>query len=294
MLAAAAIAAAAASADAHAERGTVVAIVSKDIPSYKSALAGVTRTLPGHPVEWLDQGEEPAIARIRARPPEVAVAIGARAAKAAVAAFPELPLVYCMVLDPTGHALFGSRVTGIPLEIALRDQVEAFKKAVKSLNRIGTVVASSRPPPDLKDAAAAAARLGVEIFVETAAEAGDFPAAVERLLPRIDGLIVLQEPAVVTRDTFRAALDAAMARRVPVLASTEEYARLGALVGLAVDHEQAGRDAALLAQALLAGKKASDLPPPRPKWRYIVNLTTATLLGATVAPEIVAGARTVR
>ncbi len=272
----------------------VVAIVSKDIAPYKRALAGVTRTLPGQPVEMLDPDEATAVKRVKDRKPGAVVAIGVKAAKAARLAVPNVPVVYCLVLDPAGNGLVGPEAIGVPFQPSLRDEIEALTKALPAVSRVGVVINANHPPADLDASLASASRQGVTLEIERASDASELLSATARLAPTVDALAVLADPSIVTRDTFKAVADLAIRRKLPTVAATEEFAKLGALISLYMEFEEAGHDAAVLAGQLAAGKKPADVAPPAPSWQIVVNQTTAEAIGAKVAPAVLRAAQKIR
>jgi putative tryptophan/tyrosine transport system substrate-binding protein len=272
----------------------VIAVVSKDIAPYKRALAGVARTLPGNPFLMLDQDEAAVLKRIKDRAPAAVIAIGVKAARAVHAMAPEMPVVYCLVLDPEGNDLVTPTTLGVPFEPSLRDEIEVLKRAVPAITKIGVVINPARPPPGLDEALGAAQKIGVTVAVEKAGDAAELHAAVTRLAPRIDGIAVLAEPSIVTRDTFKSVMDLAIRRRLPVVATTEEFAKLGALISLHMEFEEAGHAAALAAEQIAMGRKPSEVTLQKPSWQVVVNLATAEAIGVTVAPAVLETARVVR
>jgi putative ABC transport system substrate-binding protein len=130
----------------------------------------------------------------------------------------------------------------------------------------------------------------MKVVAEPAASAAQFPDALQQVLPKAQALWLLSDATIVTQDTFRLMLEAAMSRKLPLLTFSDELVRQGALFALAPDFEGAGIEAARLALEIARGRKPSDLPPAQPRWNLVVNLTTARALGITVPSDVLKSA----
>ena len=81
-------------------------------------------------------------------------------------------------------------------------------------------------------------------------------------------------------------LRAAFDRHVPVIGFDPEFSRRGALISFWIDSADIGREAAHVAQTILAG---ATTPPPKafhPKQRMALNLGTAEYLGIAISPAV--------
>ncbi|MBI5547358.1 MAG: hypothetical protein HY901_26035 [Deltaproteobacteria bacterium] len=278
---------------APAQAGTkprVSALVSQSAAPYQRALVGFKRAWDGPVQTHIIEFEDDALEKVRAERPELILAVGVKAAKLAQTLGGEVPVVYCMVLDPKANGVGGPNLVGVPLEIPAQVQLSELKRLLPEARKVGLVFNPSRSSADLVAAQAAAQRLALSLVAEPASCASQFPEALQRLVPRSQALWLVADPTVVTQDTFRLMLESAMANRLPLLAFNDEFVRRGALLALTPDFEGVGVEAARLARELAAGKKPAELSPAEPKWSLVVNLATAKALGISFAAGALKGA----
>jgi putative ABC transport system substrate-binding protein len=225
--------------------------------------------------------------------PEVIVTFGATAAQAAKAATTTTPIVMAFAGDPVGAGLTaslarpGGNVTGMSLatpELAGK-RLELLKEVVPKLTRLSVLGETSRLP-EVRETQEAARTLGVAVaLVEfTVAERLNH-ALVEVSRNRPDALLVLNSALTATnRDRIS---DFALKSRMPLLSSTSEWARSGALMTYAPSITDSSQRAAAYVDKILKGAKPRDLPVEQPtKFDLVINLKTAKALGLTIPPSL--------
>lgn len=272
-----------------APRPRVSALVAQNTAPYQRALAAFKRAWDGPVATHILEFEDDALARVRAEAPSLVLAVGVKAAKAAQS-LGDIPVIYCMVLEPKANGVGAPHVVGVPLEVPPQIQLTELKRLLPAAKSVGLVFNPARSGRDVEDAKAAAGRLALSLVAEPASSAAQFPEALKRLVPKSQALWLLADPTVVTQDTFRLMLESAMAHRLPLLAFSDEFVRRGALLAITPDFEGAGIEAARLAQELADGKKPSEVSPAQPKWSLVINLSTAKALGITFPPAALKGA----
>jgi putative ABC transport system substrate-binding protein len=267
----------------------VSALLSQGTAPYQTALAAFRRAWDGpvsvHSLEF----EADALEKLKAEHPEIVLAVGVRAARL-VQGLGEVPVVYCMVLEPHANGLGAPLVVGGPLEVPAEVQLAELKRLLPSVQRVGLVYNPARSAAQLVEAQLAAEKLSLTLLAEPASSAAQFPDALKKLVPKAQALWLMADPTVVTQDTFRLMLESAMANRLPLLAFGDEFVRRGALLALSPDFEGAGAEAARLAREISQGKKPVEVTPAAAKWRLVVNRSTATALGIEFPPDSLKGA----
>ncbi len=265
-------------------------LMSRGTAPYQRALQGFLAGWDGEVVRHDLEFEDDALQRIRAEKPLVVVAVGARAAKAAQS-LGDVPVVYCVVLDPKAQGVGGAHVAGVPVEIPASVQLGQLKALLPAVKKVGLVYNPARSREEVADARAAAEKLGVELLAEEARSAAEFPGALQKLLGKAEALWLLADSTVVTQDTFRLMLEAALAKKLPLMVFSDEFVRLGALFALSPDFEASGGEAAKLAKQVASGTKPAEVAPAAARWKLVYNPGTAKSLGLPLPEAALQGAQ---
>ncbi len=264
----------------------VAALLSEDITAYREALEGFKRVYKG-PVVDFDMGQAGVrLGELRASHPALVLAVGVRAAKAAAEGFADLPVVYCMVLDPGVNGISGSNVTGVTLAIPVKRQIEGFRQVLPGLARLGVVYSPAKSGSLMEEARPAAAALGVTLLSESVQRSEQVPDALARLAGKVDGLWLPPDATVVTKETFRLALELSLARKVPLMVFNSQFVKAGALLALSPDYGASGSEAARIVKLILSGKKPAEIPMTAARGTLVVNVGTARSLGLEIPPSV--------
>jgi ABC-type uncharacterized transport system substrate-binding protein len=141
---------------------------------------------------------------------------------------------------------------------------------------------------DLLEAACRKAGLKLEaVPANTSVEVAD--AAIALAARRPD--VICQIPGNLTAAAFPTVQQAAQRARLPVFVFQSSQARGGAVLAMARDYHDAGRQSASLAVRVMRGERPAVIPfQTVSKTRLIVNLTTARQLGLTIPADLVSRA----
>ncbi len=271
----------------------VAALLSEDINAYRQALDGFKKAYRG-PVIDLEMGPSgDRLGEVRASHPEVVLAIGVRAAKVAADGLPDLPVVYCMVLDPELNGISGPNVTGVTLAIPVKRQLEEFRRVVPSMGRLGVVFNPTKSAPLIEEARSAAGAIGLTLIAESVQHSDQVPDALARLAGKVDAFWLPPDATVVTKETFRLALELSLARKLPLMVFNSQFVKAGALLALSPDYQASGEDAAKVVRQVLAGKKPGDIPVSATRGTLVVNVGTARSLGLDIPQAVLAKAQQV-
>jgi putative ABC transport system substrate-binding protein len=273
-------------AEAAPPEARVAALLSEDITAYREALQGFKAAYKG-PVIDFDMGQaDDKLGELRASHPALVLAVGVRAAKAAAEGFADLPVVYCMVLDPGVNGISGPNVTGVTLAIPVKRQIEGFKQVLPTLGRLGVVFSPAKSGNLMEEARSAAAALGVTLLTESVQRSDQVPDALARLAGKVDGLWLPPDATVVTKETFRLALELSLARKLPLMVFNSQFVKAGALLALSPDYAASGSEAARIVKLILSGKKPADIPTTAARGTLVLNVGTARNLGIEIPASV--------
>jgi putative ABC transport system substrate-binding protein len=232
-----------------------------------------------------------ATAQVLRQAPDVMLANGDPAAKAAQEATRTVPIIF-IAGDPTGEGLVqslahpGGNLTGLSvMEPSLGIKLLAILKQVApSVARVAILAntdsISHKRISEL--VVAAAPRMAVEVAVVPVGEPAEIEAAMTQWGRESDhGLIVLPDPK--TNSHRRLIVELAARYRLPAIYALRAATDDGGLMSYGVDLPEMFRQAAIYADRILKGAKPADLPIQLPtKFEFVINLKTAKGLGLEI------------
>jgi putative ABC transport system substrate-binding protein len=216
--------------------------------------------------------------------PRLVVAIGTQAARAAKEYFPDVPILYCLVLQPSQNKLVGTNIGGVTLDVELSQQFENIQKALPQLRRIG-VVYDDLTSGDVVKQARQYLKPSVQLVarnVRTPAEAGqEVRNLFGNVLGREDAFWLLWDPVVANSVNFKLLVKLSLEYKVPLIAPARPFVEAGALISVGADYLKAGKQAAKIAQQLLNSEaKAGDFRAEPPQDLVVtINGEVARKLG---------------
>ena len=270
----------------------VVILKSANIAPYNQAIAGFKSSMPADTTftEYDLKGDPQAgrtyASKIRASGADLVLAVGSKAAIAAKLEIFDIPVVYNMVLHPAKYDLKAANMVGVSAKSSIGQQLNTVRSLLPNLKRIGYLYDPEKTTPLPADAISQARQLGITFIDRQVRTAEHVPTALRELLPDVEALWLLSDSTVLTDESFTFLLRAAFDQHVPVIGFDPEFSRRGALISFWVDSADIGREAAHIAQSLLAGSAA---PPPKmfqPKQRMALNFGTAEYLGIAIPPAV--------
>lgn len=199
------------------------------------------------------------------------IALGYRAAESVNLVDAPVPTVYAMLPMRQAEGLLakaGGRRAALVLDQPLARQLRLIRLALPEVRRVGALVG----PATLeraRQAADVAADLGLVFEIELVKDDRELAPALNRLLPRVDALLALPDPAVHHSQSVPHILLTTFHARVPVIAYSEAYVLAGALIGLYSSEEQLVSETLQLATGLVQGRRRAGLHFPA---RFVVSV----------------------
>jgi len=118
----------------------------------------------------------------------------------------------------------------------------------------------------------------------------DFPAAFASMKKNQDQALMVTSPAFVFVHR-KAVIDLVAANRIPAIYEQQVFVEHGGLMSYGVNSSEMERRAALYVDKILKGARPADLPIEQPtKVELVINMKTATALGLTIPPALLARA----
>ena len=238
-------------------------------------------------------------AELVALKPDVILAIGTPAARAAKSATRMIPIIFARISDPIGSGLVpalarpGGNLTGLTVqtrELAAK-RFELLIAAVPDAKRVGALWDPNFLPagPLLKEIERAAQSLNLELITVAARGPDDFEPAIRAAIQeRAGAMIVL--PGIFS-DQSRHLADLMVKAQLPAMFYRREQVELGGLMSYGTSYTDMYRRAAAYVDKILKGASPADLPVEQPtKFELVINLKTASEIGLTIPPILLARA----
>ncbi len=274
----------------------IAVLKSDNLAPYNLALEEFKKTVDPQPIEEHDmkgnlENGRRFIKQIKTNPPDLILVIGVKAAIIAKEEVTDIPIIYCMVVNPDKYKLKGKNIAGISLAIPIQQQFEAVQSIIPTRKNIGVLYDPEKSGNLLDEMRKVASRLGITVIPREVSSPKNVPQILRKLLPDIQALWIIEDSTVLTEESFEFILLTSIEHNLPVIAFSEEFVKHGALVSLSSDYTEIGKQAGRLALKILTGQSPSlfsILQPEKP--RLVINLKTAKNLGIEIPPVILEAA----
>ena len=231
---------------------------------------------------------------------DVIVTSGTLAPLAAKRATSTIPIVMAFAGDPVGSGLIaslarpGANVTGLSgmaPDLAGK-RLELLKELLPGISHAAVLWNAANPYSALafKETLGAAQILGVELQSLEVRTPADFDGALDAAAGQhTDALITVEDP--LTTDNRGKIAEFAIRKRLPLMAGFRIFADAGGLISYGPNPVEFERRSVDYVAKILKGAKPSDLPVEQPtRFELVINLKTASALGLTIPPLLLARA----
>jgi len=206
-----------------------------------------------------------------------------------------IPIVFAAAGDPVGSGLVaslarpGGNITGLSIQQTdlASKRLEILRELLPGLRTLAILVDTGASNSDLErgEAQTAANALGLATLISEVRRVDDIAPAFDALKGRAEALYVCGSP-LLTTNRIRVN-NLALGVRLPTMNGFREYVVAGGLTSYGPNFPSLFRSAADYVDKILRGAKPSDLPVEQPtKFDFIINLTTAKILGLEIPPTL--------
>jgi putative tryptophan/tyrosine transport system substrate-binding protein len=232
-------------------------------------------------------------------PPDIIVANGRVTLSEALQVIRSIPIVFVLVTDPVGQGFIsslarpGGNVTGFTFfEYAMFGKsLELLKKVAPAVTRVGFIFnpdMSAYYDQFLPDFEADARQYPIKLTVARVGTQAEIDAAVAKLAAAPGGGLMVPPDAytLVHRDLI---VRSTAQHRLPAIYSYRQLIKEGGLMSYGPETSDIFRRSASYVDRILKGANPAELPAQAPaKFEFAINLKTATTLGLTVPPTVIA------
>ena len=258
-------------------------ISSKDFELYDRAVEGFSAVFSGNSRILTMQNpanDEKLSSVILEANPKVILAVGLRAAKWIRKQGLKTPTVFCMAMHPEDNLLKTESMTGVYLEPAPGEQLQAFARVLPDAVKIGLIYDPKRTSRLVERIKEAADGLGISVLARPVATREEVPGALQEIVAECQALWLIRDATVLTREFFNHALFVQLSKRLPLIAYSEQFVRKGAFFSFSARYDQQGETAGDIANRILQGTSPADIPLQYPKGTLSINARTGEMTGA--------------
>jgi putative ABC transport system substrate-binding protein len=226
--------------------------------------------------------------------PDLVLAIGTTAALAAKSELENIPIVFCMVLNPVSSGLVksmgspGGNITGASLDIPLKTQFKYIKLMVPNLKSMGVIYNPEETGMVVQEAVKVARRMNLSLIAKAISSEREVPDALGSILNGIDALWSVADGTVFGSQSTQYILLNTLRTETPFMGLSPSFVKAGALMALSCDYGDVGKQAAEIANRVLNGKNPGDIAIAVPrKVSLHINLRTAYCIGLRVPVNVI-------
>jgi putative ABC transport system substrate-binding protein len=212
-----------------------------------------------------------------------------------------IPIVFATHADPVGvgHvsslARPGGNMTGLAdiQTVITPKRMEILKETVPRATRFGVLWTPTAPSgrPFVQAAEQSRGKLGVQLLAVSVSTVADFDGAFATMAREHVGGVLVHGAALTARQNPQLLAEVALKHRLPTMFGPRGNVLTGGLMSYAPDHVELTRRAAVYIDKILKGAKPAELPVEQAsRYQLVINRKTASLLGLTIPPSILARA----
>lgn len=250
--------------------------------------------LSSGPVGSIDRLDEVIGAHLQASPALIFVSStpAAQAVKRLTEARHAPPVVFAPVNDPLDAGIVpdlrhpGGHITGIRLPTGDDLRLQWLRRLAPGVKRVYLPYTADDKSAlsSLEQASFAAEKLGLTLLPQPVPGAADIAGVIEAMPRDADAIFLPRDSRIGAGIADFVAL--AERRRLPISTPSLQQTRAGALFSYGFVHREIGQQAAQLADQILKGAPAGDLPVEMAENRLAINLATAERLGLAIPDEL--------
>lgn len=273
----------------------VAILKSADISAYSEAITAFKQALPSTfpvPQEYNLQGDmtkgRSLARRIRASNAKIVLAVGLKATLVAKLEILDIPVIFCLVMDPEKYDLPTSNMVGLSLDIPFRQHIKPLQILFPKISRIGVLFDPQKTKGKHAQLLKDAETLDISIVSEPVHTEQDVPKALNAIENRIDALWLLPDSTVLTESTLDFLMSTTLEGHVPVVGFDAGLVQNGAVVGAYIHYADMGKQAAELTQQLVGAASPSlfgTIKPPERVYQAI-NQKSARYLSIPLTPDV--------
>src|SRR3990167_2296826 len=175
---------------------TVTIIKSQQIAAYNEAVKGFKEACRGKNIAIkeiydlkgdIEEGKK-TVRDIKANKPNLILAVGVLAATLVKEQFPEIPIIFCMVVNHYRFNLQGNNITGISVEASVEDQFIILRNLLGAYKNLGVIYDITKTGKIISEAETIAKTLGFNLIKSEVTSEKEVIPVLENIIKKIEAL----------------------------------------------------------------------------------------------------------
>ena len=224
---------------------------------------------------------------LKSEVPKIIFTLGAPATKLAKEAKIEVPVMYCMVVNPEKKGFIGKNISGIAMNVPIKTQLNQLKLiAPKALN-VGIIYDPQNTDNIIEEARQAASELSLNLVPYEVLSPKEVPRAIRGIINRINALLIVTDNTVINKYSLEFIVTATLENKIPTVVYTPYLVKAGFLFSLSPDHASLGKQVGgILCNAANAKNEIEPVMRFPEILKFTINMKTARRIGLTMPPGI--------
>jgi len=270
----------------------IIIIKSQNLPQYNMALEGFKKEMKNRgyseagnlKVTYADMSSIPgSLASF-----DLVFCIGTEAVKAAIEKTKDKPIIFSMVLNPLKNKIMSGNVSGIALDVPVKQQLELIKEVYPNAKNVGVIYDSNFSQAQIDEAKKTAGSMGLSITDTAVSSSPEVAKAIKDMVGKINAYWLLLDPTVATKDTLPFIINQCQQNNIAVFGFASFLVKVGAIASPVLDYEDIGRQSGAMAADILTKGTEGGMPPlgyPR-TLNLALNLKVAGALGIKFSSDV--------
>jgi len=231
------------------------------------------------------------VKEIRKINPDMILAVGIDALSK-VKGIKDVPIVYFMVPNPQSVTSEEENITGISMNISPEKQLGLLREVLPDVNRVGLLYNPAKTGYFVKKARDSSRKFGIKLIVKEVYSSREVPLLINDMKKEIDAFWMLPDTTVITPETIEFLFLFSLENKMPLIAFSDKYTELGAVMSVGIDAFDTGRQAGEMAKKILSGTDIKNLLRADARKAVLsINLKVVKKLRININNEIINKAR---
>ena len=162
------------------------------------------RTFKEHVVSENSNDRTKLVKKLVSESPDLILAIGLESTLLVQNEFSDIPIVYCMIMDPENYEFINKKnITGVSLRVPVRDQILKLKTIMPDIEKLGVIYNPVNTGYIIKEAKNILKDMDIKLVTEKVRSERSIPQALRKLTDKIDALWLIPDKTVLTNKSFK-------------------------------------------------------------------------------------------